>query len=267
MDIFVILIKFMINMRKLFLLCVLCLLTIGAHLHAQEKQDRKLGYFKSFAIGVNIGTTGWGVDIATPIGQYLALRAGVTIMPNISYSDDVDVSIDYNSSYYPDGNIPSSIEVEGGIGRTAGEILLNLYPFKRSSFFLTGGAVFGGDKLIKVKGHSDELANLQSQAGNFGIEIGDYTIPVDKNGNVSGGIKVSSFRPYLGLGFGRIVPKNKRIGFLFELGVQIHGTPEVYTDYGSLGTLLEEADNDFSEILDKVTVYPVMRFRLCGKFF
>lgn len=274
MDSFVILIKFMINMRKLFLLCVLCLLTIGAYLHAQEKQDRKLGYLNSFAIGVNIGTTGWGVDIATPIGQYLALRAGVTIMPNISYSDDVDVSIDYNSSYYPDASIPTSIEVEGGMGRTAGEILLNLYPFKRSSFFLTGGAVFGGDKLIKVKGHSDELANYMQDFTNSvngvslpGIEIGDYTIPVDKNGNVSGGIKVSSFRPYLGLGFGRIVPKNKRIGFLFELGVQIHGTPEVYTDYGSLGTLLEEADNDFSEILDKVTVYPVMRFRLCGKFF
>ena len=41
----------------------------------------------------------------------------------------------------------------------------------------------------------------------------------------------------------------------------------LYRTHVSLGTLLEEADNDFSEILDKVTVYPVMRFRLCGKFF
>ena len=251
-------------MRKLFLLCSICLSFVCMQLQAQEN---KLGYFNSLSIGANVGTTGWGIDIATPIGQHFALRAGVTIMPNFNYSDEVDVSINYSSSYLPDGEIPTSIDVEGSMGRTAGEVLLNIYPFKRSSFFITGGAVFGGDKIVKVKGHSSELAAYQELAGKAGIEIGDYTIPVDPNGNVSGGIKVSSFRPYVGIGLGRIVPKNKRVGFLFELGVQVHGTPEVYTDYGSLGNLLEEADNDFSEILDKVTVYPVMRFRLCGKIF
>ena len=252
-------------MRKLFLFIMACLSL--SSIQAQSKQEKELGFFNSLAIGANVGTTGWGIDVATPLGNHLALRTGFTIMPNFSYSDDVDVSINYTSSYIPDGQIPASIEVEGTMGRTAGEILLNYYPFKRSSFFLTGGAVFGGDKVIKVKGHSDELAQYQDLAGKAGIEIGDYTIPVDQNGNVSGGIKVSSFRPYIGLGFGRIVPKNKRVGFLFELGVQVHGTPEVYTDYGKLGDLLEEADNEFSDILDKINVYPVLRFRLCGKIF
>ena len=251
-------------MRKLFLLCSMCLALFSLPLQAQENE---FGYFNSLSIGASIGTTGWGIDVATPLGNHLALRAGFTIMPNISYSDNVDVSINYTSSYLPEGKIPASIKVEGSMGRTAGEILLNYYPFKRSSFVLTGGAVFGGDKLIKVKGHSPELAQYQELAGKAGIEIGDYTIPVDPNGNVSGGIKVSSFRPYLGLGFGRIVPKNKRLGFLFELGVQIHGTPEVYTDYGNIGELMKKANNDFSEILDKVTLYPVLRFRLCGKIF
>lgn len=252
-------------MKKLFLFIMVCLSL--SSIQAQIKQEKEFGFFNSLAIGANVGTTGWGIDVATPLGNHLALRAGFTIMPNFSYSDDVDVSINYTSSYIPDGQIPATIEVEGTMGRTAGEILLNYYPFKRSSFFLTGGAVFGGDKVIKVKGHSDELAQYQDLAGKAGIEIGDYTIPVDQNGNVSGGIKVSSFRPYIGLGFGRIVPKNKRVGFLFELGVQVHGTPEVYTDYGKLGDLLEEADNEFSDILDKINVYPVLRFRLCGKIF
>ena len=256
-------------MRKLFLLCGICLSLFSVNLHAQEK---KLGYFNSLSIGANLGTTGWGFDIATPIGQHFALRAGFTIMPNFSYSDEVDVSIDYTSEYIPDGEIPAYIDAEGSMGRTSGEVLLNIYPFKRSSFFITGGAVFGGDKLIKIKGHSDELADYMEQISNYngtlpGIEIGDYVIPVDKNGNISGGLKVSNFRPYFGLGFGRIVPKNKRVGFLFELGVQLHGTPEVYTDYGSIDNLLEAADNDFSEIIDKITVYPVLRFRLCGKLF
>ena len=249
-------------MKKFMLICAVFLSTISLQLHAQEKQENTLGYFNSLSVGVNAGTTGWGIDIATPIGQYLALRAGFTMIPNIKISDDLDV--DVNVQGYSKTH---TMEVEGKMGRTAGEVLLNVYPFKRSSFFITGGAVFGGDKVIKLKGHSDELAKYQDLAGKYGIEIGDYVIPVDKNGNVSGGIKVSSFRPYVGLGFGRIVPKNKRVGFLFEIGAQFHGTPKVYTDYGSIDTLMEEADNEFTDIMNKITVYPVIRFRLCGKIF
>lgn len=248
-------------MKKLFLLCAVCLSMISLQLHAQKKE---LGYFNSIAIGANIGTTGWGIDLATPIGKYFALRAGVTIMPNYSMTEEVDVTLSGNKYNY---EYETSMDIEGSLGRTAGEILLNIYPFTRSSFFITGGAAFNGDKLIKLKGHSSELEELQSKIDNAGIEIGDYVIPVDKNGNVSGGIKVSSFRPYLGLGFGRIVPK-KRVGFLFELGFQFQKTPEVYTDYGSISDLLDEAgDNEFTDIMDQLTVYPVLRFRLCGRLF
>lgn len=249
-------------MRKVFLFCVLACLAFSLQMNAQEK---KLGYFNSLAIGVNAGTTGYGFDVATPLGNHFALRAGITFMPNYSLSDDVDVNVSGSYETY-DYNIPSSIEVEGSVGRTAGEVLLNIYPFKRSSFFISGGAVFGGDKIVKVKGHSDELANLQDMANGAGIEIGDYVIPVDKQGNVSGGIKVSNFRPFVGIGAGRIVPK-KRVGFLFEMGVQFHNTPQVYTDYGKLDNLLAEADNEFSEIINMITVYPVVRFRLCGRLF
>ena len=100
----------------------------------------------------------------------------------------------------------------------------------------------------------DELKELVAEAGKAGVVIGDYTIPVDKNGNVSGGLKVSNFRPYVGLGFGRAVPK-KRLGVMFELGVQFHGKPDVYPD------------DTFSKIMDKLTVYPVMKIRLCGRIF
>ena len=92
--------------------------------------------------------------------------------------------------------------------------------------------------------------------------------PVDENGNVSGGLRVNSFRPYVGLGFGRVVPK-KRISVMFELGVQFHGKPEVYTNYGDVSQLMAEldADDTFSDIMDKLTFYPVLKLRLCGRIF
>lgn len=251
-------------MKRLLLLCLTYMMCAGSHQMAAQKSSENLGVFNSLAIGVSASTTGIGIDLASPIGNHLAIRAGISFMPNFSYSTDVDVDVNIDEPYA--GDIPSNIEVEGEMGRTAGEILLNVYPFKSASFFLCGGAYFGGDKLIKIKGHSDELAGLIEEGKDAGIEIGDYRIPVDQNGDISGGLKVASFRPYVGLGFGRAVPK-KRVGFMFEMGVQFHKTPEVYTNNGDLSSLAAEADNDFSDIIDKLTVYPVLKFRLCGKIF
>lgn len=252
-------------MKKLFLFCFLLFISAAnVQITAQENNEtpKGQGFFNSIAVGLGAGTTGINVDIAAPIGRYFAIRGEMNFMPGISYSDDVDVSI-LNST---NEQIYAPINVEGSLARTSGAILLNIYPFKSSSFFVCGGAYFGGSKLIKIEGHSDELQQLVAEGENAGIEIGDYFIPVDKNGNVNGGLKVKSFRPYVGLGFGRAVPK-KRIGFMFEIGAQFHGTPEVYADNTDLTAISTVADNEFSDIIDKLTVYPVLKFRLSGRIF
>ena len=70
------------------------------------------------------------------------------------------------------------IDITGGIGRTTFNLKFDCYPFPNSSsFFVTAGLSFGGDKLIKITGHSDELAALVAQGKDAGIEIGEYNIP------------------------------------------------------------------------------------------
>ena len=245
------------------LLCVISLALSGV-IVSDVMAQKELGVFNSLAVGVGVGTTGIDVNVATPITSHFDLRGGFSIMPNFSMSTDVDVDVEAMEGV----SVPSTIGMEGSIKRVSGELLVNYYPFKKGSFFLTAGAYFGGGTLLKINGHSDELKELVAEAGKAGVVIGDYTIPVDKNGNVSGGLKVSNFRPYVGLGFGRAVPK-KRLGVMFELGVQFHGKPDVYTDYGNVNNLLDEVDPDdtFSKIMDKLTVYPVMKIRLCGRIF
>ena len=235
---------------------------------ATVSAQKEMGIFNSLGVGVGVGLTGVDVEVATPITPYLALRAGVSIMPNFSLTTGVDVDVDVDAS--TSGlTIPNEIDVTGSLKRTMGQVLLNVYPFPRSSsFFIAAGAYFGGSKLVQIEGHSDELSDLIAQGEDIGLAIGDYVLPVDRDGNVSGGLKVSGFRPYVGLGFGRAVP-SKRLSVMFELGVQFHGTPEVYTDYGNVDELLAEIDEDdtFSKIIDKLTVYPVMKIRLCGRIF
>lgn len=241
-------------MRKLFTLCLLMAMFLGS---TPAVAQQELGILNTFAVGANLGTTGYGFDVAAPLTPYFSVRGGLHIMPNFTITDnmDVDASVEGQTKTY-------SAEMEGSVGRTTGELVLNVHPF-RSSFFIAAGASFGGNKVVKINGHSEDLRQLMQTADQAGVVIGDYTIPVDKDGNVSGGLKVKGVRPYQGIGFGRPVPK-KRIGFMFELGAQF-GKMKVYADNGDLGSALESADDDISDILDKLTIYPVMRFRLCGR--
>ena len=84
---------------------------------------------------------------------------------------------------------------------------------------------------------------------------------------VNGDVRVNAVRPYLGLGYGRLVP-NKRVGFRFELGVQIHGKIKVYQDDAEVpvGDHLD-SDDDLSKIVKDLTVYPVLKFTLTGRIF
>lgn len=159
------------------------------------------------------------------------------------------------------------MDVTGKFSRTSFDMKFDCYPFAdASSFFVTAGFSLGGDKLIKISGHSDELESLYGEGKSYNLEIGDYKIPVDENGNVSGSVKVNSFRPYLGLGFGRLIPK-KRFGARFEIGAQFEGKPVVYADgVGDLQKVIDQnTSDDISKFMDWLQVYPVLKISLRGR--
>ena len=246
--------------RQMIALGMLLLLICGGH---RVMAQADYGYFNSLGLGLSVSTVGVGLEVSTPIGNYRALRGGVSFMPKFTVTDEVNADLKGVPQGYPQS---AEVELEGSTKRTTGELLLNLYPFRSNGFFVAAGASFGGDKFVQITGHSDELQQLIAAGGSAGLQIGDVSIPVDQNGNVSGGLKVSAVRPYVGLGYGRAVP-SKRINFMLDAGVQLHGTPEVYSDFGQVDQLMAEVDNDFTDIINKLKVYPVIRFRICGKLF
>lgn len=213
---------------------------------AQAKVFNHLGF------DLGVGTTGISIEAATPITDYVTMRAGVSIMPGIKFSTDVDATYTFNGVSHT-----STVNLDGDLGRTQGQVIFNVYPAPKVPFYVAVGAYFGGEHLVKIKGHCPELEGY----ANTGVVIGGQVIPVDADGNVNGGIKVNAFRPYVGIGWGRAIPK-KRVNFNIDLGVQIHGKPKLYTDNGIITTALEDDDNTFHKIMDKVTVYPTLTFRL-----
>lgn len=224
--------------------------------------------FNHLAVNAHVATTGVGVELSTPITKFITMRAGVTCMPGFSFSANVD------GQYYVN-NMPNdfTVDLDANLKRTQGSVIFNVYPLAKakvcSSFFLAAGLYFGGDKLVKIKGHSDEIANdlKQLNGANPYIELGDYKLPVDENGNVKGGLKVQKVRPYLGLGFGRYVPK-KRISVTGELGVQFHGHIKPYTSEGEIEAFDELTEkDDWKKVMDKLTVYPMLKIVISGRIF
>lgn len=252
-------------MKKL-LLAIATIALLSVNCLAGKPQD---GVFKHLGVGVGAGTNGISVELSTPVTRWIQLRAGLSMMPNFKLNTSADVNYSLpNNQYGYETEQTTSVDLEGAFGRTQGSIIVNLYPLPWGSFYVAGGLYFGGNKLLKVKGHSDELANLQQQGATAGVEIGDYTLPVDRDGNVRGGLKVNNVRPYLGIGWGRAVPNN-RINFGIELGVQFMGSPKLYTDHGNILDNIDgmDGDNDIQKIMDKVKVWPVLTFKLSGRIF
>lgn len=224
--------------------------------------------FNHLAVNAHVATTGVGVELSTPITKFITMRAGVTCMPGFSFNAEVD------GQYYVN-NTPRdfTVNLDANLKRTQGSVIFNVYPLAKakvcSSFFLAAGLYFGGDKLVKIKGHSDEIANdlKQLNGANPYIELGDYKLPVDDNGNVKGGLKVQKVRPYVGLGFGRYVP-NKRISVTGELGVQFHGHIKPYTSEGEIEAFDELTEkDDWKKVMDKLTVYPMLKIVISGRIF
>jgi len=243
---------------------------------AKDRGDRELPArrpFSNFAIGVNAGTVGFGASVATPLCRHISLRGGFAVAP-FSYSYTYD-DFDFSDILSKLPDVPASLvnrlnSVELGLKAelqmTSGHLLFDIVPFRRgnSSFFISAGLYFGTGKLITVSGRFDEatmreLENSGVNVSDLSIEIGDVKAGMNSDGSVSADLKVRSVKPYVGLGFGRVIPR-RRVGFRFELGALFHGTPEVVSD--NISDTNSEELSDVNKFLKDFKVYPQLNFQV-----
>lgn len=262
-------------MRKKLFISSFMFLTVALSAQAQGIFSENM--FNHFAVGVTAGTPGYGLDVATTVGDYFQLRAGFTTIPSVKMSSDLDVEIPIGTSTGTStgriAGIPNSIDVEGKLNMTNFKLLVDVFPFKSSSFHVTVGAYIGLAKFLQVYNKENGALSSITQYNRalpdnqqMGLKLGDYLLKPDDNGNVEADIKVNGFKPYLGIGFGRAVPRKNRVGFMFEMGCQFWGSPKIYSnDHQLTSEDLDGKDDGLINVLSKITVYPVLNFRLCGR--
>ena len=280
------------------------LLVIAAALSISAGAANAQDAFKHLSVGLEIGTTGAGVELALPVvTDHLVLKAGYNF-PNANLNVSTNLNISEFSSdindFVNDANdiladlgetdrlltLPNTtkVDVNGSVNLGSFKAMLEYYPSKKSSFHITAGVYVGGkDNLISAGCDFSEVWNVYQAdvavANKYASELEDAgagSIPDPKfslNGksyqlknSVDAGIKIAKARPYLGIGFGRSIPET-HFGFQFDLGVWYHGKPEISSSNEiKYDASYVDFDLDLSK-MEKICVYPQLSFRLIYRIF
>lgn len=265
------------------LLLVAAFVGLTTAVSAQEK----MGIFNHLGAGVEVGTTGIGFEVGAPITDYVQVRAGMAIVPSFTVND-INVKLNISNSNwqtvsaYPQSPLygetkPTNLTIAGKATKTDGKLLVDVFPFKSTSFHFTVGFYVGNSQIIDVYNTNNQpiLAKISKynenpyeNIGKIGLAVGDRLITPSSNGTANAIVKVNSFKPYVGIGFGRVVPKKTRLAFACDLGVQFWGTPEIWMQDVKIDKDSSiDGDGGIIKTISKITVYPCMNFRLTGRIF
>lgn len=217
-------------------------------------QDKEI--FNHLSIGAEVGTTGWGFEAAMPVTHFVTLRTGFTTLPRFNVNFDINYKLKGEQK---------NVDVTGRVHMSDFKVLADIYPFKHSSFHVTGGFYAGLPDLGTVHNTGD----LGVDVGE-GLEIGNIFVRPDELNTVHLKLQTKSFKPYAGLGFGRPISSKHKVSVAFDLGVMFWGKPalKVYSpdELGWIKMKKDDIDDedfhDAVKIIERIKVYPVLNFRI-----
>ncbi|MBQ7180255.1 MAG: hypothetical protein IJR87_03065 [Bacteroidaceae bacterium] len=249
--------------KRLFLLAACSIVSATAF---SQVVERELGVFNHLSAGIEVGTTGFGVELAAPATRFVTVRTGFTMLPAISF----DPTVHYTSNK----GKKRDVELKTKLKELDWKLLADVYPIPTSSFHLTAGFYLGKSNFIDAENKVPLTVGIgpgYDLEPNEGLMVGNYLIEPNDAGFIKAHAKVGAFKPYLGVGFGRPVSKSgKLVSCAFDLGVQFWGKPKLEAwapDDSKWAQVKKEHidDEDFQDVYDiirKICVYPVLNFRL-----
>lgn len=202
--------------------------------------DSTTPVFKNhFAIALNASTIGLGIEVARSLNQHLSLRLRYSSLElsNVIENENVKINND-------------DFKVNGGMNVAEIDLSLQYNPFKNSSFKLVGG--LGYFTNAKVSGNGQPTK---------GSSYGEIIISPKDVGEINITIDYKGLAPYLGLGFGRAVPKN-RVGISFEIGT-FYLTNQIVELTGTNSfTSISDSQESFKNDISGYKWYPFVNVRL-----
>jgi hypothetical protein len=170
---------------------LLALALIGTFVATSAVQAKDIG------VTAEIGSTGIGAHLVVPVQDRLNARFGINAF-------NYDTSTGTNSTHY-----------DLKLRMQTADALLDYYP-AAGTFRLTGGLVYNNNKFD---------ATAKPAASGTAYTFNGVTYSAASTGSVNGTIDFRNVAPYLGIGWGNAVARDKGWGFTADAGVLFQGSP------------------------------------------
>jgi hypothetical protein len=232
---------------KLSLVCALTLLleaAVGAvAVNAATDASGAAQHHSDAAIGLRVGTPGFGLEVSKLLTPHLGARVGGNYFKLTKTKSQSDISYD------------ASLKLQGVTA------LIDFFPAPRGSFHVSAGLMTNP---LKVTGTGQPGAG-----GTFTINGNSYTSA--EVGTLIAEAKFPSTSPYVGLGVGTPARVHGPLGFTFDLGAAI-GKPKVAltatgaaSDPGLAADLKAQQDKTQKDV-QKLKLFPVLQLGLAYRF-
>ncbi len=166
-----------VNIKRALALLALSTLYMGAKAQFMSYKDR---VFNHLDLGITAGTTGVGVEIASPFGQYLRARAGVDYMPHFNYKMNFGIRLgnDPQGKHDAAGNLTQFGKLADMLKDMTGyepddhvtmkghptfanfKFLVDVLPFHNKKWRFTVGLYAGGSRVARAENVTEDAATL-----------------------------------------------------------------------------------------------------------
>lgn len=227
------------------------------------------------SVGVGAGTDGLSAEFAIRVGNHIDIRTGYNRAFGLVGYTVKNVAVpQHPGAGGQTANVPLNIK----LGMNDAHLLVNIYPSATGSFHFTVGAYMGSQRLARIK-----ATGLPADYNTAGIEVDGYLVKA--TGGVldaylaAKGIGSPDFalKPFVGIGFGRAVNTDRKVGFVFDLGAQYQGKPTIWASGEGLTGRVQDVQipsdalGDASATIDKYAGYlafwPVLNFHVYVNLF
>ncbi len=218
--------------------CLLCSLLLGC-----LPVTSAMAGSGNFALGMKASTLGAGAEGIVGVLPALNLRSGANAL---------SVDFDINTS---------DIDYDGDADLLSFPIMLDWYPFKKSEFRFSAGALIN-------KNEADLAASSQAT---YTINGTDYTAA--QLGNLNAKVDFNEVAPYVGIGWGNALSKDKRWSFTCDFGVVFQGKANI--DLSATGPIasdptfqtdLAQEKQELEDELENYQYYPLIALGITYKF-
>ncbi len=203
-----------------------------------EVEHPPITWKNGWGIGSNVGSYGLGLSVNKAVTPKFNIRTSFNMF---EYQHDTEDLID-------------SVKLNATAKFAGIPLLVDFTPKDYGWFRLTAGLMFNLTD-INGKGHYME-----------DIHVNDITLE-GEDSELSFGWETPKVTPYVGLGFGRTIPK-RRIGFMIDFGSIYIGEPDIKMN--STGLLEPTAAANEKKIEDKLKdgkFWPVINMMLTFKLY